>query len=254
MFDWVTYSVFLFAVAIGAWVQATSGFALGLIVMALVQVTGVLSVTDTAAVISILAFFNVALALFDTYEHIDKRLFVCLTIGQLPAIGLGIALLNALDQQYTAVVGLIFGLFLIFGGFSLAVNPVPRDHQSGKLSTAGIGFAGGIFGGMFAASGPVVGWFAYQQPLAIATIRASLLAMLGVTTLTRTSIVAVDGILTTSLLVLSAVSIPIVFLTTYIAKRFPLRVTDMQFRKLIFTCVLIIGCWITISSAYQMIQ
>lgn len=254
MIDWVVYCVFLLAVGFGAWVQATSGFALGLIVMALVQVTGVLSIADTAAAISVLAFINVAVALFDTYKNIDKRLFLCLVIGQLPAIGLGVALLNTLEREHTAVIGLIFGIFLIAGSISLAVDPKTKSTRSGVMAITSVGFAGGIFGGMFAASGPVVGWFAYQQPLTIVAIRASLLAMLGVTTISRTMIVATDGIFTTSLLLLTLASIPVVFATTYVAKRFPLNVSDYQFRKLIFSCVLVVGCWITVTSLIQMLH
>lgn len=221
--------------------------------MALVQVTGVLSIADTAAAISVLAFINVSFALFDKYKSIDKRLFLCLMIGQLPAIGIGVALLNTLEREHTAIIGLIFGIFLIAGSISLAVDPKTKSTRSGNLAITGVGFAGGIFGGMFAASGPVVGWFAYQQPLTIATIRASLLAMLGVTTITRTTIVAIDGIFSTSLLLLTLASIPVVFVTTYVAKRFPLDVSDYQFRKMIFSCVLVIGCWITLSSLFQML-
>ena len=252
MIDWYVYGVFLVAVTAGAWVQATSGFALGLIVMAIVQVTGAMSLAHAAAAISVLAFFNIAVSLFDTYRDIDKRLFLGLTLGQIPAIAFGIALLNFLGREAATVLELVFGLFLVTGSLSLAFNPKPQERRSAGTATIAVGFAGGIFGGMFAASGPIVGWFAYQQPILLASIRASLLAMLGATTITRTIIVSIDGIFTQSLLLMILVAVPLVVLATWAAKRFPPRLTDRQFRRAVFCLVLLIGCWISLSAIAKM--
>ena len=212
--------------------------------MAIVQMSGVLSISETAAAISVLAFLNIAVSLFDTYRDVDKRLFIFLVLGQLPAIALGIALLNYLTREATVILEIVFALFLIVGSFALALNPTPRERRSGALATTGVGFAGGIFGGMFAASGPVVGWFAYRQPIVIASIRASLLAMLGVTTCTRTVLVWIDGVYSHTLLWIIGAAVPVVFIATYFAKRYQPRVTDRQFRRAIFSLVFLVGCWI----------
>lgn len=212
--------------------------------MALVQVTGVMSIADTAAAISVLAFVNISLSLYYTYRSIDKRLFACLTLGQVPAIALGLALLSYLGREAVLWLETIFGLFLIAGSLSLALDPTPRERRAGPAAIVGVGMAGGIFGGMFAASGPVVGWFAYQQPLTIAAIRASLLAMLGVTTVVRTIFVAIDGIFTQSLIWMIVAALPVVFLFTVVARRFGPKVTDRQFRRAVFSFVFLIGCWI----------
>ena len=222
--------------------------------MAVVQVSGVLSIAETAAAISVLAFLNIAVTLFDTFKDIDKRLFIFLTLGQLPAIALGIALLNFLTREATAILEIVFALFLIAGSLSLALNPTPRSRRSSVIATSGVGFAGGIFGGMFAASGPVVGWFAYRQPIVIASIRASLLAMLGVTTCARTALVSFDGVFTQSLIWLIFAALPIVFIFTYIAKRFPPKVTDRQFRRAVFTLMFVVGCWIFGSAAFSLLN
>ena len=219
--------------------------------MAVVQVSGVLSIAETAAAISVLAFFNIAVSLFDTFRNVDKRLFVFLTIGQLPAIALGVAILNYLTREATVVLEVLFALFLIAGSFSLAVNPTPRMRQSSALSTASIGFVGGIFGGMFAASGPVVGWFAYRQPIVIASIRASLLAMLGVTTFTRTTLVWIDGVFSEALILIIITAVPVVFIATYLAKRFEPRLTDRQFRRVVFSIVFLFGCWILTAAVFK---
>lgn len=254
MVDLSVYAVFLLAVAVGAWLQASSGFALGLIVMAIVQMSGVMSIAETAAAVSVLAFFNVVVSLFDTYRSIDLRLFLFLSLGQLPAIALGIALLNYLTKEAAVILEIVFALFLIAGSLSLALNPTPRERRSGVFATTWIGFAGGIFGGMFAASGPVVGWFAYRQPIVIASIRASLLAMLGVTTCTRTVLVWIDGVYSETLLWIIAAAVPIVFISTYIAKRFRPKVTDRQFRRAVFSLVFLVGCWILSLAVIELVK
>lgn len=253
MVDIYVYSVFLFAIGLGAWLQATSGFALGLIVMAIVQISGVMSIAETAAAISVLAFVNIAVSLLDTFKNIDGRLFLFLTLGQLPAIALGIAILNYLSREAIVILEIIFALFLIAGSVSLALNPTPKERRSSSLATTGIGFTGGIFGGMFAASGPVVGWFAYRQPIVIASIRASLLAMLGVTTCTRTVLVWIDGVFSPSLLRLILAAIPVVFIATFLAKRFQPQVTDRQFRRAVFSFMFLIGCWILSVAVIQVL-
>lgn len=203
-----------------------------------------MSIAETAAAISVLAFVNIAVSLFDTFDDIDRRLFLYLTVGQLPAIALGIAVLNYLSSEATVILEIVFALFLITGSFSLALNPTPRERRSTAIATVGVGFVGGIFGGMFAASGPVVGWFSYRQPVVIASIRASLLAMLGVTTCTRTVLVWFDGIFSQSLIWIIIAAVPVVFLATFLAKRFQPKITDRQFRRAVFTLVFLVGCWI----------
>ena len=236
----------------GAWLQTTTGFALGLIVMAIVQVSGVLTIAETAAAISVLAVLNIAFSLIDTLRDIDKRLFLCLILGQLPAIALGVSLLNYLTREAAVILEIVFALFLIAGSFSLVRNPKPNDRRSSMYTTTAVGFAGGIFGGMFAASGPVVGWYVYRQPIVIASIRASLLAMLGVTSTTRTALVWFDGVFTAALVTLIVAAIPVVFVASYLAKRFRPRVTDRQFRRAVFSLLFLVGCWILSVAVIEM--
>ncbi|HBK17026.1 MAG TPA: hypothetical protein DDZ38_00200, partial [Gammaproteobacteria bacterium] len=53
--------------------------------------------------------------------------------------------------------------------------PNPRGGRSRSPQTFVVGFLGGTLGGMFAASGPIIGWFGYRQPLPVGAIRATLL-------------------------------------------------------------------------------
>ena len=63
-----------------------------------------------------------------------------------------------------------------------------------------MGLVSGILGGLFSASGPVLGWFAYSQPLPVAVIRATLLSYYCVATATRTVIVFFEGSLSPAVL------------------------------------------------------
>ena len=75
-----------------------------------------------------------------------------------------------------------------------------------------MGVVGGVLGGLFSASGPLLGWFAYSQPLSVAVIRATLLSYFFLTTSARTVIVLFDGSLTTSVLLYAGLGAPVVML------------------------------------------
>ena len=73
---------------------------------------------------------------------------------------------------------------------------------------------------MFSASGPVLGWFGYSQPLKLVTIRATLLACFVLTTSTRTVLVGVQGGLTKQVLLYALVALPTVVIGNRLGRNF----------------------------------
>ena len=82
-----------------------------------------------------------------------------------------------------------------------------------------VGAGGGLVGSMFAASGPVIGWCAYRQPIPVATVRATLLARYLVTSTTRTVVVGIGGGLSEIVWQLTALELPVVAFGTWLARR-----------------------------------
>jgi uncharacterized membrane protein YfcA len=97
---------------------------------------------------------------------------------------------------------------------------------------------------MFSASGPIMGWFNYRQPLPLAVIRATLLCSFALTTSTRTVVVGVQGGLTSEVLWLSAVAVPLVVLGTWLGREMPPPVSEETIKQGAFALLLVIGVWI----------
>ena len=103
-------------------------------------------------------------------------------------------------------------------------------------------------GGMFSASGPVLGWFGYRQPLPMAVIRSTLLACFILTTSTRTILVGAGGDLTREVLTLVLLGLPMVVCGTWLGRRFPPKISEIRIKRLAFGLMLLMGVWITLSS------
>ena len=236
-------AIFIVAVGLGAWVQGATGFALGIVFMAIVQIAGVMSIADAAAVISVLALFNIAVGLVGATRKIDWPIFRGIAIGQFPAIVLGVWLLTILSANQTQLLGLLFGLFLLFSSAFIVVRPQPLPERSKTWTAYVAGFFGGIFGGMFSTAGPATGWYCYRQPLAISILRATLLAGFLAHALTRTALVGGTGFYDRELLLYIAIGLPVALVATWFARLYPPRISDLLARRLIFLLLAFVGLW-----------
>ena len=247
-------SVFLIAVFLGSYVQGITGFALGIVVMAFVAAAQVYGVAVMAAVISFLAFVNVGVALYGHARDVDWGLWLSLSVGQLTAIGAGVWLLHQLSSNAANVLYLVLGVFIVGGSASMVLRPTPRSMRSPIWSTVVAGAGGGLVGGMFAASGPVIGWFAYRQPIPVATVRATLLAGYLVTTTTRSLVVGFSGGLSEIVWQLTALGLPAVALGTWLARRHAALFDEGNMRRVAFTTLLLLGIGIIASAVFALAQ
>ena len=242
------------AVFLGSYVQGITGFALGIVVMAIVAAAQVYDVAVTAAVVSFLAFVNVGVALYGHARDVDWGLWLSLSVGQLTAIGAGIWLLHQLSTNAENVLYLILGVFIVGGSASMVLRPTPRSTRSPIWSAVVAGAGGGLVGGMFAASGPVIGWFAYRQPIQVATVRATLLAGYLVTTSTRSVVVGFSGGLSEIVWQLTALGLPAVVLGTWLARRHAALFDEGNMRRVAFTTLLLLGIGIIASAVFALTQ
>ena len=236
--------IFLGAVFVGSYVQAVTGFAMGMIVIAVTGASGTVPLPILTASASLITMVNVALALKGHTQAIDKRIFLWLGVGQIPAIGVGVWIMNRLDQDAQGVLELLLGLFITLGSLSMMLRPAPLARPSPSWACLGAGVAGGLVGGMFSASGPIMGWFNYRQPLELMVIRATLLCSFALTTTTRTVVVGVQGGLTMDVMWLSLVALPLVIGGTWLGRELPPAVSEQVMKQLAFGLLLVMGIWI----------
>jgi uncharacterized membrane protein YfcA len=244
MMEISAWLIFLGAVFVGSYVQAVTGFAMGMIVIAVVGASQTIALPVLTAAASLITMVNVVLALRGRTMHIHKPLFGWLAIGQLPAIWIGVWLLSVLDQQAAGLLQLLLGAFITLGSLSMMLRPRPLAQVSSPLVCSVAGFAAGVVGGLFSASGPIMGWFNYRQPLAVAVIRSTLLCSFALTTTTRTVVVGVQGGLTAEVWWLSALALPLVIGGTWLGRQAPPPVSDEVLKQLAFALLLAMGVWI----------
>jgi uncharacterized membrane protein YfcA len=240
--------VFLGAVLVGSYVQAVTGFAMGMIVIAVAGASGAVPLPVLTAAASLITMVNVALALVGHTAAIDRRIFGWLAMGQVPAIVAGVWLLTRLDRDARTLLELLLGGFITVGCLSLMIRPRRLDRPSPAWACLGAGMAGGIVGGLFSASGPVMGWFNYRQPLPLAVIRATLLCSFALTTSTRTLVVGVQGGLTADVLWLSGIAVPLVVVGTWLGRELPPPVSERVLRQMAFGLLLLMGVWIIVKA------
>lgn len=236
--------IFLALVLFGSYVQTVAGFALGMILIAGSSALALFPLPVTTAVISLVSMVNIFLALHGHYPRIYRRGVIWLILGQLPFVAVGVALLNYLDASAERVLQGLLGMFILLGCGAMMIRPKPKDVVSGRSAFFAAGVGGGLLGGLFSASGPVIGWFVYRQPLGVPEIRASLLAAFALGTIARTVVVGVDGGLTRDVWLLTAWSIPLVLLATWLGRRFPPALSEMSLRRLAFALLFAMGGWI----------
>ncbi len=237
-------SVFLTVVLIGSYVQAVAGFAMAMLIIAVVTVGGLFDIVTITAVVSLVSFANIALSLHGHYHLVHGGVLRALCIGQLPALLAGFWLLERMSGAALSLLELLLGVFIVAGSLSMMLRPQPRATVSGNFQCLLAGFGGGLLSGLFAASGPVIGWFTYRQPLPVTEIRATLLGFFAITTVFRTALVGLHGGFTNDVLLLAAIGLPAVFLGTWVGRRWPPAVGEGGMRRMAFGMLLVMGTWI----------
>jgi len=237
----MTFFVFLLVALAGAFVQTVSGFALGMILVALAAGFNLVSLPVLTATVSLLSLANIVIALRTQTHQIDWRAWRMVSLGQVPAIALGLVLMVQLHTSALAFLQLLLGLFVFFGSLSMMRPNAVLATTSSRGAQLFAGISGGLCGGLFSASGPVMGWFFYRQPWALAPIRATLLACFAVTTSARTLLVIGRGELETETVTLTLASLPVIFLGTWLGGRWVDKISVQVLRRWVFRLLLAMG-------------
>lgn len=244
----IGWFIFLSAVLVGSYIQAVVGFALAMVMMAIGGATGTITLPVLTAASSIIAFVQVVFALKGQSSFVHRSIFSWMIAGQIPAIGIGVWFLTVLDRDAQWFLQMLLGIFIIVGSSSMMIRPYPRHKVSTQRACLIAGIGGGLIGGMFSASGPIIGWFAYRQPLDLVVIRATMLAFFAVATFLRTTIVAVQGGITSEVLWLSVTSLPFVLIGVWLGRTFPPPVSDTLLKRGVFFVLLLMGLHIVITT------
>ena len=232
---------FLGLVALGSYIQTVSGFAIALIIAGGVTMLGLASIPFTANVISFIALANVAAAVHRQHGHIDIRIMLYGSAGVLLFSGAGLVLLERLSSDSVGLLEMLLGAVILASGALLMIHPHPLSRPSHAYTHLIAGGFGGLLSGLFGAGGPPLVVHIYRQPLPFATIRTTLLAILGIMPLIRIVLEGFNGNITGEILWLSALSAPVSIVVTLAAKRYHPPFSDTVMRRFAFGLLCLIG-------------
>ncbi|MAG34552.1 MAG: hypothetical protein CL908_27090 [Deltaproteobacteria bacterium] len=244
--DSALLAIYLTTVLFASYWQSVTGFAMGMMLVAALSSLQLFSIPTVTAVVSLLSLANVCIALRGRTHHVRRRLVGQIAIGLVPTVFVGVWLLSLLDGQATWILELLLGAFITLGSLSMVLRPDSLAEPSATLPSVTAGVAAGAVGGMFSASGPVLGWFMYLQPMPHSQIRASLLACFALTTSTRSFVVGLAGGLTTDVLAAALIGFPVVALGTWLGREYSPPLPDPILKRIAFAGLVAIGLWISI--------
>lgn len=232
---------FLALASVAAYLQTTTGFAFGLVMMAGIALTGALSLPDAAVFVGLLTLVNALLMLRKGWRHVTWRLVGIILLTGLPALGGGYLLLEWLAESSVTALKLLLGGVTMLSSLQLALSRHARTEPSAAWVTGVFGILSGLMGGLFSTAGPPLVYHLYRQPLPVAVIRETLVAVFGINAVLRLALVAGTGNIPSAATWPCLLAIPMVWFGTAAARRFPPPMGPTAFRWLVLTLLFLSG-------------
>ena len=214
-------AAFLLCVAIATCAQRITGFALALILLGLTSLFELAALPDVANVATVLSLASAAIALRGTGQSLDWPIWRATVTGSVFGYGLGVALMAWLSANVVVLLRLLLGVVVIACAVVVLVRTHPLAQRSSRWSFRGFGLVSGVLGGLFSASGPPLVYQFYRQPLALDTVRDTLVATLAAGSLIRLAMVVPAGQFSARSLLLCVLSVPVVVGITWWLRRHP---------------------------------
>lgn len=235
--------------ALAAWMQTLVGFALGLILMGGAGLLGLMPLPQAAMVTSILVVLNGTMMLWRGWREVDRAALSYTLIGSVPTLALGFALLNWLAGQAIGALQLMLGLVIAGAALQLVMRPHPLAQRSPPAVFVSTGAVGGILGGLFATAGPPIIWNLYRQPITLASIRVTLVAVFMANQVLRLGMALATTGIGLPVWVAAAGTVPSVMLGTYVARRWPPPFGPQAMRRLAFGLLMLSGVSLAVAGA-----
>ncbi|EAQ65046.1 hypothetical protein MED121_10010 [Marinomonas sp. MED121] len=228
--------------ALGSYVQATTGFAFGLIVISSISALGLAPIEVTAFVVSFLSLFNSMIGLQGgQWRKANFKAILWFSIPCLPATFLGIWLLGFLGENALNLLQLILGLTIVVSSLLMMLQTnLAKQGSSIPVFLLG-GMSSGVIGGLFSTFGPPLTYIMYRQPDSLRTIRITLLLVFALTSIMRLSFVILTQDVSMQTYLLSAIGFPAVILAAIAARYYPLPISANAMRRFAYAILLASG-------------
>lgn len=233
--------LFLGIVAFGCYTQAVTGFALGLIVVALSALFGIMSIGLASIVVTIITLSNAGLALGRSGCQVRWNRVVPVILASLPTIYIGLLLLDQMSAESQGLLRLLLGVTIVASSLLLVFNPRPKARESSRASFGLLGGVAGVLGGLFAAFGPPLIFHFYRQPLKLAMIRDSLLMIFLLMSVVRIVFLLVEDAMPLDALIQAGLALPVTLAFTFLGGKLPPPMGELAMRRSAFALLMLTG-------------
>lgn len=238
---------------VAAYMQTLTGFALGLIMMGGIGLSGLMPLPEAAVLVGCMVLVNAAQVLARGWRDIAWAEFWPVVISSLAALAAGYWLLGLMVSTSIDWLKLVLGIVIIASSLQLALKPQPLAVRSSTVSFALFGAVAGLMGGLFSTAGPPLVYHLYRQPLPAVSIRETLVAVFAVNAVIRLSMVAVAGEVPHSGFWWGLLCIPVVMIMTSVAKRWPPPLSALSIRRMAFGLLLLSGLSLAVPALLKII-
>lgn len=227
--------------AVASYMQTLTGFAMGLVLMGGIGLTGILHLPDAAVLVSVLTLSNAVQVLAKGWRDVAWTEFRLVVVSSIVTLFVGYGLLEFLAGASLDWVRLILGVVIIASSLQLLFRPQPLARRSPAPSFVAFGAVAGLMGGLFSTSGPPLVYHLYRQPLTHASVRETLVLVFAVNAAVRLGTVAAAGNLPPLSTWWALAALPVVAGSTFLARRWPPPVSPLTLRRVAFGLLLLSG-------------
>ena len=246
-------ALFLLCVALATCAQSLSGFAFALVLLGLAGLLELAPLTDLANVATMLALANALVALRGSRRQLDVPALRDLTLGGVAGILLGVLLLGWLSTNVTLVLRLVLGLTVIACAVVVLTEAAALRERSPASTFRLWGALSGLLTGLFATGGPPLVYHFYRQPMALKTVRDTLVATLAASSLLRLVVVIPAGQFSANALKLSLLAAPLVFGLSWWLERHPPGWSRAAVLRLVCALLLLTGLGLIVPALLQLL-
>lgn len=225
---------FVLMAGVAAYVQTLTGFAFGLLLMGGVGLTAVMPLREAAAVTGVLTLVNAAIMMTKGWRDVLRKELLLVLCASLPTLVGGYFLLDHLATDGLVYLRIILGAVIIISALQLILPPRKEEKEATKSSFVFFGAFSGIMSGLFSTSGPPLVYHFYRQPLPIAAIRETLVAIFSLNALIRLLVVIADGTFPARPYWPAFFAVITVSAGTQMARRLPLPLSPKALRLVVF--------------------
>ena len=228
------FLILALGIFIGFYVQTVIGFAGSLLALPILLFK--MELPDAIAYISIFYLFSSVFMISKEWQNIDKKIILQLAVTSVIGVILGIVVLTfakpLILKRGLGVFILLYVLYISFGKKKIVLN------KGGVIS---FGVMAGFFSGLFSTGGPLYVMCVENTVKNINALRATMIGVLGLVTITRVPALAVSGLLNLSHLKVALFILPVFLLAQFLGKKTFKKIGENSFKKALMVLLCVSG-------------